>query len=322
MDQPQQTAVPPVSAQYEPCQECGAPMDRQQRYCVNCAARRADVANPAAQYFASASRNRTRAAANAGAAKAKSGNSRAASVIFFTLLPVAVAVGILVGRGGGNGSGDAGNANAALIKALSSGSLASAGAGAGADAAAADGSSADTATQPIVSDFSLQKGFAVSVGEVPIKGATSADVSKAKSDATKKGAKDVGIIDPTKFTITPKPKAGDYIVYSGEFKTKSEATKALSGLKKSFPKAEVISVTSSTDATGAKVLAKTDHGTVHEVTNYHAPPAKVKSDTNLVNTIANDTGQDYLKHQQDLPDVVVVGGDPNNAPPLPTGAGD
>ena len=25
---------------YEPCEECGAPLDPQQRYCVNCAARR------------------------------------------------------------------------------------------------------------------------------------------------------------------------------------------------------------------------------------------------------------------------------------------
>ena len=44
---------PSTKAQgYEPCEECGAPMDPQQRYCVECAARRGNGSNPSSRYFA------------------------------------------------------------------------------------------------------------------------------------------------------------------------------------------------------------------------------------------------------------------------------
>ncbi len=46
--------------QYEPCEECGAPLDPQQRYCVNCAARRGNGANPSSRYFAAMSKRARR----------------------------------------------------------------------------------------------------------------------------------------------------------------------------------------------------------------------------------------------------------------------
>src|SRR5204862_528919 len=84
----------------------------QQRYCVNCAARRPlGGANPASRYFATMSQ-RARRPATRPPAKAASG-SRAAAVGFFALLPVAVAIGVIVGRtGSGEGS------NEALLEAL------------------------------------------------------------------------------------------------------------------------------------------------------------------------------------------------------------
>ena len=45
---------------YEPCEECGAPLDPQQRYCVNCAARRGNGANPSSRYFAAMSKKARR----------------------------------------------------------------------------------------------------------------------------------------------------------------------------------------------------------------------------------------------------------------------
>ena len=45
---------------YEPCEECGAPLDPQQRYCVNCAARRGNGANPSSRYFAAMSKRARR----------------------------------------------------------------------------------------------------------------------------------------------------------------------------------------------------------------------------------------------------------------------
>ncbi len=107
--------------QYEPCEECGSPLDPQQRYCVNCAARRSNGANPSSRYFAAMSKRARRPPARP-PAKAGS-NSRAAAVGFFALLPIAVAIGVLVGRAD-SGNGDEG----ALLQALreqNSGSVAS-----------------------------------------------------------------------------------------------------------------------------------------------------------------------------------------------------
>src|SRR3954463_4372082 len=96
---------------YEPCEECGAPMDPQQRYCVNCAARRGNGANPSSRYFAAMSK-RARRPLTRPPAKA-SGASRAAAVGFFALPPVAGALGAAGGR---SGSGD--DNSDALLRAL------------------------------------------------------------------------------------------------------------------------------------------------------------------------------------------------------------
>ena len=100
-----------VQGTYEPCEECGAPLDPQQRYCVNCAARRGNGANPASRYFAAMSKKARRPLTRP-PAKAGPG-SRAAAVAFFALLPVAVALGVVVGRGDSGGSD-----NEALLQAL------------------------------------------------------------------------------------------------------------------------------------------------------------------------------------------------------------
>jgi hypothetical protein len=86
-------------------------MDPQQRYCVNCAARRGNGANPSSRYFAAMSK-RARPPLVRQAAK-QSPASRAAVVGFFALLPIAVVIGVAIGRSGSS-EGD----NEALLKAL------------------------------------------------------------------------------------------------------------------------------------------------------------------------------------------------------------
>jgi hypothetical protein len=86
-------------------------MDPQQRYCVNCAARRGNGANPSSRYFAAMSK-RARPPLTRPVAK-QSPTSRAAVVGFFALLPIAVVIGVAIGRGGSS-EGD----NEALLKAL------------------------------------------------------------------------------------------------------------------------------------------------------------------------------------------------------------
>ena len=99
-----------AQSHYQPCEECGAPLDPQQRYCVNCAARRGNGANPASRYFAAMSKRARRPVRRPPAKSAPT--SRAAAVGFFALLPIAVALGVMVGRSGSS------NNDQALLEAL------------------------------------------------------------------------------------------------------------------------------------------------------------------------------------------------------------
>jgi hypothetical protein len=202
---------------YEPCEECAAPLDPQQRYCVNCAARRGNGANPASRYFATMSK-RAHRPAQLPPARAASG-SRAAAVGFFALLPVAVAIGVVVGR-----SGNDGGENEALLEALRK--------------------------QPAAVT-------ATSAGTAPAASAVKAGKGKAAKKSTKGGG---------------------------------------------------------------KVVAETSNGAVHQVTGYKPPPKKVEEDTKLVEANPEQTGSNYIKAQQNLPDVIVVGGDASSAPAAPGGA--
>ncbi|MBK5219850.1 MAG: hypothetical protein JJE35_08695 [Thermoleophilia bacterium] len=211
---------PRPPAGYEPCEECGAPMDPQQRYCVNCAARRGNGANPSSRYFAAMSTKARRPLTGPKKEKSAPG-SRAAAVGFFALLPIAVALGVIVGRGGSDG-GD----SDALLQALR----------------AQEATAATTATAG---------------------GATAATATgKAKDKAKTKQA----------------------------------------------------------EAKGEGKVTQTANGDVHEVTNFKASKEKEAQDTKLVEENPEQVGDDYIKAQQNLPDVIVVGGDGGSAPAPTNGA--
>jgi hypothetical protein len=207
-----------VKSQYEPCEECGAPLDPQQRYCVNCAARRGNGANPSSRYFAAMSKRARRPAVRLPAKS--SSTSRAAAVGFFALLPIAVAIGVVVGR-----SGDDSGENEALLEALNRQQTAV----------------ASTAT-----------GTATTASNAG---------SKAKAKKNEKSSKG-----------------------------------------------------------GGKVVAQTSNGTVHEVTGFKPTKQKTEEDTALVAENPEQAGESYIKAQQNLPDVTVVGGDPSEAAAAPTGS--
>ncbi len=202
-----------VQGTYEPCEECGAPLDPQQRYCVNCAARRGNGANPASRYFAGMSKKARRPLTRP-PAKTGSG-SRAAAVGFFALLPIAVALGVVVGRSDSGGSD-----NEALLQALRQ-----------------------------------QKAATATAGPA----ATTASATNAKAKKAGKGGK--------------APAKGE-----------------------------------------GKVVAQTKNGTVHSVTNFKASTEKTEEDTQVVAENPEQTGDNYIKAQQNLPDVTVIGGDPGSAP--------
>jgi hypothetical protein len=207
----------PVQSQYEPCEECGAPLDPQQRYCIHCASRRGNGANPASRYFAAMSKRARRPLARP---PAKSSGSRAAAVGFFALLPIAVAIGVVVGKAG------SGEDNGALLQALREQNAAVAAAGPGSTA-------------------------------------------------------------PTTVSGNSKPKRAKQARAKG----------------------------------GGKVVARTANGTVHQVTGFKPTKQKTEEDTKIVEGNVKQTGSTYIEAQQNLPDVIVVGGDPGSAPAAPAGKG-
>jgi hypothetical protein len=290
-------------------------MDRGQRYCVSCGSARTDAGNPATSYLAQASRQ-TRLAPAAPRKTAQDGSgARAAAIVFLLLLPIAVGVGVLVGRSGGDG----GTIDQAALDAL-----ASTGAGSGTSALT---SNTDAATVP--SDFSLESGWTVELDTLPVDGTDIDAANAAKDEATKQGAADVGIFNPDEFTTKPDQGASNLVLYSGEFDSKGEAEKALKGLKGDFADATVIEVTS-VDAKGGssapasepqgKVLTTTTHGDVHQIAGTEATPEQEAEGEQIAQDQANSTGEDYIKSQEGLPDVIVVGGDGGGE--APTGAGD
>ncbi len=71
---------------------------------------------------------------------------------------------------------------------------------------------------------------------------------------------------------------------------------------------------------GGKVIAETKNGSVHQITGFAPTKQKTEEDTKIVESNVKQSGATYIEAQQNLPDVIVVGGDPDEAPALPTGS--
>jgi hypothetical protein len=108
---------PPVAAEtYQQCDECGAPVDSMQRYCVSCGAHRRHVSDPAARFLSQATaRSRSsRSTAAAQRPRRKSGRFNGLGIaLILALIPAVAAVGVIAGR-------SSNNADAKLIQALAS----------------------------------------------------------------------------------------------------------------------------------------------------------------------------------------------------------
>jgi hypothetical protein len=58
----------------------------------------------------------------------------------------------------------------------------------------------------------------------------------------------------------------------------------------------------------SKILANTPNGPIHQAIGYQPTKHEAKKDNELVKQTAKDVGKGYAKQEQNLPDVVVVGG--------------
>jgi hypothetical protein len=89
---------------YQQCDECGAPVDPDQRYCVACGAHRRHVNDPAARYLSQASaRSRSSRAAGSQRTPRSGGRSRGlGTALVLALIPLVAAVGVMAGRSSNN----------------------------------------------------------------------------------------------------------------------------------------------------------------------------------------------------------------------------
>lgn len=304
----QTIAAPPAALEpepgYEACDQCAAPVDADQRYCVVCGTRRKHAYDPAARFLSGATR-RSRSVATAARAgsprKRRSFGLGTAAVL--AAIPLAVAVGVLVGNSGNS-------ADSKLLAALRAQkpTVVNVGGGGGAaSAAASDSTAASTPVATLTSDFSLQRGYAVELRALPGHGTTLATATAAERAARAKGATAVGLITPSGFRVTPSPPAGDYVIYSGQYKAKAAANSALAKLKHSFPAARVIAVQSTAAAGGSgKVLSSSSFGSAHQVAGFKPTASQLAAGAQVANRVGKEINSNYVNSQKGLPDSVSV----------------
>jgi hypothetical protein len=280
---------------HERCDQCSSPVDEAQRYCVVCGSRNKRAEDPVARYLAVAT-SRSRAAKTArpaGARRRRLSGLGTAAVI--AAIPLAVAVGVIVGRA--NSGGD--SKLIAALRAQKAPVVTVTGGG-----AAASSDQASTTTPAVTSTFTLSKGYAVELRTLTVQGTSQATVASAEAAAKAKGATGVGVLNDTDFSVTPKPSADVYVVYSGQYKTKAEATAALAKLRRRFPSAVVIAVqtTAKSSSTSSSTASSTSPGQA-DVT---ATKKTLAQGTNEVKQISKATGKGYEQAQNSLPGVVSV----------------
>jgi hypothetical protein len=270
--------APTLGNDGEPCPNCGAPLAADQRYCLQCGARRAEarlafmeiLGTPAETHGAAVPPPPQRLRPPA------AGISPGTAAVGIGLAVLFLGVGVLVGRGGSNDT---------KTVAAPAPSVVTVGSGSGTATTAADTGAAFKSDWPAGKD-----GWTVELQALSKDSADPAKVAAAKQDAKGKGAADVGALDSDEYgSLTP----NQYVVYSGVFKSKGEATKALGKLKKSFPKAKVVHVT----AGGAGPVINS---------------AKAKQDKKKLEQLQNLSGSDYSKQSRKLPKTLEL---PGKAPP-------
>lgn len=288
------TAPPPVAElpRYEQCGQCGAPVEKTQRYCVVCGFHRRHVDDPVSRYLMKAT-SQTRHAAGASPARRRRSTSLGAAVLL-AVIPLAVGLGVLVGRSSSNGD----DKLIAALRAQKPEVVTTGGIGAGTSA---------TSAGTLASTFPLQDGYAVELQTLP-GGSPSATVANAEQSAGSKGAPKVGLILQSDFKVTPAPSSGALVIYSGAYKSKGDADNALAKLSRSFNGAKVIHVQSSglSTAHAGQVLTKTQYGTAHQITGFHATNADLQQGAAVVKKIQQTQGKSYVDAQRGLPDQVSV----------------
>jgi hypothetical protein len=287
-------STPQIAAASATCASCGSPLAEDQRYCLHCGERTAppsSVLLGGAPSQAAAVQSSTSLVPPGypppGVPGAQGGGERRGNALTIIagvgVLLLAMGVGVLIGRS------SASKANAPVSPVINV-----------ATAPASTGSPA-TSEAAFTSDWPAgTNGYTVQLQTLPSASTALSAVEAAKGAATAKGAKSVGALKSEEFASLA---AGNYVVYSGVYSKEGEASKAVEGLKKSFPTASVIHVSmgaakSSSGSTSSKTPA-TKSG-VGSSESHPAPPS-------VIENLHKHKGKSYEEESKNLPNVVSTG---------------
>jgi hypothetical protein len=199
------------------------------------------------------------------------------------VLLLAMGVGVLIGRSGGGANQTA--ASAPQVISVGTGSTTGPSTG-------ASQSPAFTDDWPVGTN-----GYTVQLQTLAQASTQISAVEAAKAAARAKRAKGVGALKSEDFSSL---KAGSYIVYSGVYHKKAEAEKALAGLKKSFPGASVITISSGgASPAGAGPGARSGSGASGGGSG-SSTPASPKA----LEELHKSSGKSYEEKSKNLPNVV------------------
>lgn len=272
------------------CKECGAPLLKDQQYCLNCGASRgADgLGGQPIDPVGTPSRGSNdepflRRSLSVGAAS-----------ICAALILAGIGVGVLIGSSGDDdgSSKQVANVKPQIITVKVP------------QATAAPATTAPTTTEaPFISDWAASgTAYAIQLQTLPNTDPTSS-VEAAKAQVTSQGANDVGALNSDDFSSL---EPGNYVIYSGPFKKKKNATKTLKKMRKDFPSAKVIEVSSDSGGPAPSIGGK------------QAEDAKKQ-----LEELQNIEPEDYSKKSKSLPKQTEI---PGTAPPkddkAPGGGGD
>ncbi|HEY2141980.1 MAG TPA: hypothetical protein VGG98_07970 [Solirubrobacteraceae bacterium] len=240
------TAILAPVVESVPCAHCGASLALDQRYCLECGARRTEARSQFLDGLG-APTAAVRGAPVAGPLRERAPWSApwggASTIAAVGVLLLAMGVGVLIGR---SGSTKTVTAPAQVL------SVATPGASAGTRALGSPSASSVTSTA-FSDDWPAGKnGYTVQLQTLQAAGTQPTDVVAAKAAATAKGAQGVGALRSDDYRGLP---SGLYVIYSGVYSTPSQARQALGSLKKSFPAATVTHVAGASGASPPSTAA-------------------------------------------------------------------
>jgi hypothetical protein len=282
---------PPASGAETPsCPACGSPVASDQRYCLECGERQAqmsDFLRSGTPRGSSPPATPPKAPGTAGAGDAPRSNTVSLLAGVGVLL-LALGVGVLIGRSGGTSK-----QSQAPIQVVTS--------------AGGTGASSPSSTEAsFTGDWpSTTKGYTVELQTLPIAGTTVSGVEAAKTAATAKGAGSVGALKSSEFSSVG---GNTYVIYSGTYHKRGEAQKALAGLKKKFPAAKVIEVSSHGSASSGAETSSSSRAAarkklapgVGESLSKPAPPSVLQGPSGA-------HGKKAVEESKNIPDVVSTG---------------